>query len=390
MEPISILALQQISGVGVKTIEKILSITDLLEPTCPLDLIEILKKANGEFGRISIPDIQDANKGWDKAHEIINISQKQNIKIISRESPYYPECLSIIDNPPVLLHVKGNLEALNKNSIAIVGTRKPSDFGKNQAKKIAKLFAKEGYVVISGLAEGIDSAAHKGALETNGQTVAVLAHGLDIVYPYKNKELADAIIINNGALVSEYPSGTKIFNSFFVERDRIQSGLSLGVLVIETGIKGGTMHTVGFCEKQKRVLIVMKHPLNSPEASKQSGNNQLIADNRANIVFENDDDVYLAKTLMQKKKDELYALKSAYQSGSKITSMSRPSLLVTLDRCEHASTIKEEVSAFVSAYKLNLSVPLAGYAQSNKKKKRGKKISATSNNRKLEDFEDAH
>ncbi len=314
MKPISILSLQQIPGIKSKNIKDILSLSDVSDPTCHDDLITILKTANAKFGGINIPeDPQAAKNAWDKAHEIQKRSEKQNIEIISRESLYYPECLSLISNPPVLLHVKGNIKALNKNSIAIVGTRNPSGYGKNRAKEIAKLFANEGYVVVSGLAQGVDSAAHMGALEANGLTVAVLAHGLDTIYPYTNKQLADNIIKNNGALISEYPIGTKIFRSSFVERDRIQSGMSLGVLVIETGIKGGTMHTVGFCEKQKRVLIVMKHPQNLLDPTKQCGNTQLITDNRANIVFEKDDNLVLAKDIMQKKKDELLMPKSTQQ-----------------------------------------------------------------------------
>ena len=393
MKPISILALKQIHGVGIKTVEKILSLNNILEPTCPHDLIEILKKANVEFGKIKVPDLQDAKKGWDKAHEILRLSQEQNIKIISRESSHYPECLSMIADPPVLLHVKGNIDALNKDSIAIVGTRKPSDFGKTQAKKIAGFFAKEGYVVVSGLAEGIDSAAHMGALETNGLTVAVLAHGLDTVYPYNNRELADTIIKNNGALVSEYPFGTKILRSYFVERDRIQSGLSLGVFVIETGIKGGTMYTVGFCEKQRRALIVMQHPSDLLATSKQCGNTQLITDNRANIVFENDDDADLVKNIMQKKKEELFALKSTHNISPLIEECKQPRMNTHESILTHASsnqsspfitidgheqpTIKEEQLTFVSADKLSPSVPLAGYAQPNKKKRR-KKIDTSS------------
>lgn len=313
MKPISILALQKIPDIKPKNVTDILSLSDLSDPTCHDDLIKILETANAKFGEIKIPDPQAAKIAWDKAHEILKLSEQLNIEIISRESSYYPECLSLITNPPVLLHVKGNIKALNKNSIAIVGTRNPSGYGKTRAKEIAKLFANEGYVVVSGLAQGVDSAAHMGALEANGITVAVLAHGLDIIYPYANKPLSNDIIKNNGALISEYHIGTKINRGSFVQRDRIQSGLSLGVLVIETGIKGGTMHTVGFCEKQKRVLIVMKHPPNLLDSTKQCGNNQLITDNRANIVFETDDNLVLVKDIMQKKKDELLMPKSTQQ-----------------------------------------------------------------------------
>ncbi len=251
--------------------------------------------------------------------EIIKLSQQHNIQIISKDSIYYPKCLLKISDPPVLLHVKGNIDILKKDCIAIVGTRKPSEFGRNHAKEIGGIFAKEGYVVVSGLAEGIDSAAHMGALEAKGLTVAVLAHGLDMIYPSKNKQLAETILNNNGALISEYPLRTRIFRNYFVERDRIQSGLSLGVFVIETGVKGGTMHTVKFCEKQKRVLIVLQHPTNLLDKSKPCGNTQLIAEKRANIVYENESNKDYIKDTLNNKKEELLALKSLNQLRSPIT-----------------------------------------------------------------------
>ncbi len=297
MKPIPILALQQTPGIGARTVEKILSLTDLFEPNSPSDLVEIINLAFEEFGRITIPDIQSATVGWDEAHEIWELSQQNNIQIISRESPHYPKYLLRIPDSPPLLHVKGNIDALNKDCIAIVGTRNPTKYGITAAKNLGAIFAKEGYVVVSGLAEGIDTAVHQGALDVNGITVAVLAHGLDTIYPSKNKELADAILKKNGALVSEYSCGTKINRSYFIARDRIQSGLSLSVFVVETGIKGGTMYTVEFCKKQNRVLIVLQHPA--------EGNAQLISNKQADIVFENEDDVDLVKNKMKNKKMEL-------------------------------------------------------------------------------------
>ena len=313
MNPISILALQQTSGIGIKTVEKILSLPDIQEPASPYDLVELIKMATAKYNKITIPDIKDATIGWNKAQEIIKLSHQHDIQIISKDSIYYPNYLSKIPDPPILLHVKGNINILKTDCIAIVGTRKPTEFGRNQAKEIGGNFAKEGYVVVSGLAEGIDSAAHMGALEANGLTIAVLAHGLDMVYPAKNKQLAETILNNNGALISEYPIDTRIFRNFFVERDRIQSGLSLGVFVIETGIKGGTMHTVRFCEKQKRILIVLQHPKNLLEKSKPCGNTQLIAEKRANIVYENEFNTNFIKDTLNNKKEDLLALKSPYQ-----------------------------------------------------------------------------
>ena len=324
MEPISILALEETPKIGSKTIEKVLSIAPTFEPRSPSDLIEIIKKTNAKFKRISVPDTQDVTIGWNKAHEIGKLSQQHNIQIISRESPNYPKCLLQISDPPLLLHVLGNIDTLNKDCIAIVGTREPTKYGIDAAKKLGALFAERGYVVVSGLANGIDAAAHRGALEVSGLTVAVLAHGLDTIYPSKNKELADAILENNGALVSEYPWGTKANRSYFVARDRIQSGLSLGVFVVETGIKGGTMHTVKSCKEQKHVLTVLKHPPDLMGHPKTHGNAQLISEKRADIVFETDADIDLVMIEMNRVKKEL--LMHQYKKENNRTNSSQMTL----------------------------------------------------------------
>ena len=304
MEPLTILALEETPKIGSKTIEKVLSITPTFEPRSPSDLIEVLKKTNAKFKRISVPDTQDATIGWNKAHDIWKLSQQHSIQIISRDSPHYPKCLSQISDPPALLHVLGNVDIINKDCIAIVGTREPTEYGIDAAKKLGALFAERGYVVVSGLANGIDAAAHRGALEVKGLTIAVLAHGLDTVYPSKNKELADAILKNNGALVSEYPWGTKANRSYFVARDRVQSGLSLGVFVVESGIKGGTMHTVKSCKEQKHVLLVLKHPPDLIGHPKTHGNAQLIAEGNT-VVFESEKDIDLIEIELNRVKKEL-------------------------------------------------------------------------------------
>lgn len=315
MEPRSILALQKMSGIGVKTIDKILSISGIHDPTCPTDLIDILKNANTIFGRIPVPDIQEATDSWNNAHKIWDMSQQHGIRIISKDSHLYPECLLQIPDPPVLLHIKGNVDALTKDCIAIIGTRQPTDFGTTKAKRVAELFVNDGYVVVGGLAQGIDSAAHSGAMEANGLTVAVLAHGLDTVYPAKNRKLADDILSNNGALVSEYPWGTKSNRSYFVARDRIQSGLALGILVVEAGLKSGTMHTVRFCKQQKRVLMVVKPPSSLINNPNTQGNVQLIADKKVDVIFGMDDDIVLAEEKMDAVKVELLKDKSTARLG---------------------------------------------------------------------------
>jgi len=138
---------------------------------------------------------------------------------------------------------------------------------------------------VSGLAKGCDTAGHVGALRAHGITTAVLAHGLDSIYPKENRSLAENILSNDGLLISEYLVGQKPIGSFFVERDRIQAGLSDCVFVVETGIKGGTMHTVKYCLEYERILACLQHPQEMHNEIKVQGNRALIADQKGAPVF---------------------------------------------------------------------------------------------------------
>jgi len=195
MDPIPILTLQNIKGIGSTTIDRISSLTDASTPLNPKELLSTIEKVRAIYGRISIPTISDVENAWLKAGEILDVSQENGIHILYRDNEKYPWLLKLIPDSPALLHVKGNIEALNKKSIAVIGTRNPNDYGISSAKKIGFDLTKKGYVIVSGLAEGIDSAAHRGSLEANGITVAVLAHGLDSVYPAINKQLLKYLII---------------------------------------------------------------------------------------------------------------------------------------------------------------------------------------------------
>lgn len=304
MDPLPILALQKTSGIGPKTIDKVLSLSNNLDSSTPNDLIDLLKEANDKYGRISIPNYSDVESAWLKASDIYEKSNENEITIISKSDKNYPKLLTLIPDPPALLHVKGNINVLNEECVAVVGTRKPTEFGIKEAELFGESLVKEGYVVVSGLADGIDSAAHKGSLRIKGRAVAVLAHGLDTIYPTKNAPLALEIIDNDGVLVSEYPLGTKTNKSYFVARDRIQSGLSLGVFVIESKINGGTMHTVGFCEKQKRGLFVLDPPDSLKNNQQLAGNIQLISDKRG-FPFQNDTNIEMIKKEMEIIKNNL-------------------------------------------------------------------------------------
>ncbi len=242
------------------------------------ELHELLYLVKSKHGRVCIPDIAELQR----ASEIVSINiekaSEQGIQIIGSNDPVFPQSFRAIPDPPVILYVKGNTDLLHTLSVAVIGTRNPTAKGSKAAEWFGAFLAKEGITVVSGLALGCDTAAHKGCLNENGATVAVLAHGLDTVYPSDNYELADKIIEGDGALVSEYPLGIKPHSSRFILRDRLQSGLSSGVIVVETGIKGGTMHTVGFARQQNRLLGCYAPDYLFDNISQINGNRKLLED----------------------------------------------------------------------------------------------------------------
>ena len=186
----------------------------------------------------------------------------------------FPLLLREIPGAPAALFVAGDPTCLWSPQIAIVGARRASSAGLANARAFAKTFAQAGNVITSGMAEGIDGAAHEGALEGAGKTIAVLGTGADVVYPRRHKELA-ARIIENGALVSEFAPGTPGKPEFFPRRNRIIAGLSLGTLVVEAGLKSGSLITARFAGEQGREVFALPGSIHSPLSR---GTHQLIRD----------------------------------------------------------------------------------------------------------------
>lgn len=166
------------------------------------------------------------------------------IKLVTIQDANYPEKLKHIYNPPKVLYALGNKTILNKTSIAIVGCRKCSEYGKRVSYKFAQELAKRDIIVVSGFARGVDTYAHQGTISVNKETIAVLGCGLDVIYPAENKELYKQILQKGGAIITEYPLGTAPLKQNFPARNRIISGLSDGVLVIEARQRSGTLITV--------------------------------------------------------------------------------------------------------------------------------------------------
>ncbi|HEX2186864.1 MAG TPA: DNA-processing protein DprA, partial [Chloroflexota bacterium] len=174
----------------------------------------------------------------------------------------YPQRLAAIPDPPPVLYVRGDLEAAGEWSLAMVGTRRPTYYGRGVAERLATELAAAGVVVISGLAKGIDTHAHRGALAGGGRTVAVLGHGLDTIYPPENRALAGKIA-EHGALVSEYAPGVAPAAENFPPRNRIISGLAAGVLVVEAGEKSGALITSRYAADQGRDVFAVPGPITS-------------------------------------------------------------------------------------------------------------------------------
>ncbi len=193
----------------------------------------------------------------------LRFMEKNKIDIISILDKEYPKMLKEIYDPPISLYIKGNKNILNQKSIAIVGCREASVYGKRASKYFAYNLSKEGINIVSGLARGIDSYSHIGSLMANrGKTIAVLGNGLNIIYPEENRILAQKIVENGGVIISEYPLGTKPEKMNFPARNRIISGISNGLLVVEAKEKSGTLITVDFALEQGREVYVVPGNIN--------------------------------------------------------------------------------------------------------------------------------
>ncbi len=234
------------------------------------------------FGSVLLKKIRDAISRIDIDKEIDKVIKK-GIKIVTFSSKDYPVLLKNTSSPPLALYIRGELPY--GNYISIVGTRKPSVYGINMAEKISKELSKYNVVVISGMARGIDSYAHRAILSSGGKTVAVLGTGVDVIYPYENRRLYEKII-ENGAVVSEYPPGTRPKREYFPKRNRIIAWASLGTLVVEAPEKSGALITARFALDEGREVFAIPGRADSKNFV---GTNRLIRDG-AKLV-ENAEDI---------------------------------------------------------------------------------------------------
>lgn len=211
-----------------------------------VDLHRILRKY--------LPPDQPPHFYKQRAQQTLQWCEKHRCELLR---PPKGSLISQISNPPEILFVRGNVSLLEVCSIAVVGTRRPSAYGLRSTLLLSSQLGSLGFCIVSGLARGIDAASHRGAIRVASKTIAVLAHGLDRIYPPEHRELAETILESGGSLVSEYPPGVAPLQQHFPRRNRIISGLSVGVVVIEAGEKSGSLITANFAAEQGREVFVV-------------------------------------------------------------------------------------------------------------------------------------
>ncbi|MDP3562216.1 MAG: DNA-processing protein DprA [Legionellaceae bacterium] len=254
------LALNRISGVGPRTVARCLklwpNLADLFRlSTSELKTVGFSDKTAQAISQFDFHQV-DADLQW---------QAKNGHELLTLEHPNYPALLKEIHDPPFVLYAKGNLSCLQQPTIAVVGTRNPSVIGSETARRFSFELARQGITIVSGLALGIDAQAHTGCLEASGKTIAVLATGIDCIYPRRHGLLASQIS-ENGLLLSEFPLKTSPIAGHFPRRNRIISGLSLSTLVVEAAMRSGSLITARFALEQNRDVLAIPGSIHNPQA----------------------------------------------------------------------------------------------------------------------------
>ncbi|MCG6552446.1 MAG: DNA-processing protein DprA [Candidatus Magnetominusculus sp. LBB02] len=248
-----LLALSTIPVIGPGTTRKLLNAFGSPENIFRASMSELLQVEGVGKGRaVGIANF----KAWDETEKIIDKCEKTGIRILYYKDADYPALLKEVSDHPLVLFVKGRLREEDRYAIAIVGTRKASHYGISVTERFTQQLSGMGFTIVSGMARGIDTAAHKTAIRQNGSTIAVLGSGVDVVYPPESAWLYSRIV-EEGAVVSEFVPGTKPLRENFPVRNRLISGLSLGVLVVEASQKSGALITAEFALEQGREVFAV-------------------------------------------------------------------------------------------------------------------------------------
>lgn len=311
MKLIDIAILTNIKGLGSVNMARILNYCKSynIKSLYELKNIDISKIVNKKLSNIieSYLDI-DIDNLYKNMQSLFDSYKKDGIDCISINDEQYPDILRDSTNPPAILYCKGNLELLNSKCVAVIGTRENTTIGETISTKTVELLVKNDFTVVSGLAKGIDTIAHRTTLLNKGKTIAILPL-IDTIYPAENKQLADEILKNNGLLISEEKPKTRFFSAQLVKRDRIQSGLSKAVFVIETSLNGGSMHATNDALKLKRSVFtpdIYKLDVNYQNLKQVAGIKNLIDSNKSIIYSSKNYDAVLETLNQSQQKDTLW------------------------------------------------------------------------------------
>ncbi|HEX2788227.1 MAG TPA: DNA-processing protein DprA [Ignavibacteria bacterium] len=279
--------LSKINRLGNVRILNILSSADTYEKLAGLSIRELrrIERIDEKIANEILKAQNHYKKFRSEAENLIEICAKKNINILTIFDEEYPANLRNIFDPPIVLYYRGKLTQEDKYSISIVGTRIATEYGKSVCSKLVDSLSKYEIPVISGFAKGIDSIAHKKCIDNGNLTYAVFGSGVDVVYPAENRKLYNEII-ETGAVISEFEPGTGPEKVNFPKRNRLISGISLGTVIIETGIKGGSLITAEFALDQNRELFAVPGNVNSKQSQ---GTNDLIKKGTAKLINNVDD-----------------------------------------------------------------------------------------------------
>lgn len=269
-------------------------------------LRSLLKPAAADMLRQFHANPESSDIGRKLAADLAYIESQSGLHCLTYDNPLYPRLLREIPRPPPLLFVRGDPTCLSLPQLAIVGSRNPSGGGIENAERFAHYLAERGFAITSGLALGIDAAAHRGALRASGKTIAVMGTGIDLIYPSRHRQLAQDIIDSGGALVSEFPLGTSSHASNFPQRNRIISGLSGGTLVVEAAVQSGSLITASYALQHDREVFAIPGSIHNPLAR---GCHQLIRQGAA-LVETAQDIVDQLAGLLSYKRQEANSIKS--------------------------------------------------------------------------------
>ena len=249
----ALLRLHMTKGIGARTYQSLLE--RFGSSTAILDARRRELEAVSGIGPKLATAVVETSRDIDIESEI-NLAKEKNVQIIPYTSDQYPKHLKNIYDPPLVLYVKGSILETDVIALAIVGARRCTYYGLSQAERFSRLLAQKGFCIVSGMARGIDAAAHSGAIKSNGRTIAVLGSGLGVIYPRENLELAEQIA-QHGAVVSELPMKTPPDSRNFPPRNRLISGLSLGVLVVESSLNSGSLITAQWALEQGKEVFAI-------------------------------------------------------------------------------------------------------------------------------------